>query len=431
MLELIYQQLLIIAEKVAALFVAIGLLSGGLGAAVEPETTPSLTIDNQQIKFVYTDDNTDEDLFIYTTKSDYFNLFGSITVDYAILNNSGQNQNVKTVFFLNDGTGTKKYVSSIGEYNGEEIVYSEKIIPAQTYIATSTGQEVTIPESTEIIEEQVTKWKETPLVESVISALSNRKDTKGMTESKSNSVLIKDGETKFFKAKIQYTNFTDREEFFIEAFGDQGGYGHLDPWIYEQKFNTLNTAALNGQDSWSGDPDFDVQESEKYEGAKAVSSDVNAVDISRAITGTSSGTVYIAHRKTANNVYPSTTIALFEGVGIRVGIYFNGDGKIYVVDNTVFTDTGYAFSANTWYLIRIDFDAATNQFTIYIHNGVEWSSAYGPYTVIDGSMTEIDGIKFLQNSANVTAYWDTITPNDPTVVVAVAEEEIIGDKTWW
>ena len=46
-------------------------------------------------------------------------------------------------------------------------------------------------------------------------------------------------------------------------------------------------------------------------------------------------------------------------------------------------------------------------------------------------MTEIDGIKFLQNSANVTAYWDTITPNDPTVVVAVAEEEIIGDKTWW
>ena len=41
--------------------------------------------------------------------------------------------------------------------------------------------------------------------------------------------------------------------------------------IYSQNFNALNTADLNGQDSWVADASFDVQESVTYEGAKAVS----------------------------------------------------------------------------------------------------------------------------------------------------------------
>ncbi|KKU20693.1 MAG: hypothetical protein UX33_C0041G0011, partial [Candidatus Azambacteria bacterium GW2011_GWC1_46_13] len=41
-------------------------------------------------------------------------------------------------------------------------------------------------------------------------------------------------------------------------------------WTYEQTFNTLNNGDLNGQDSWSGAVEYDIQSSISHEGTKAV-----------------------------------------------------------------------------------------------------------------------------------------------------------------
>jgi len=74
-------------------------------------------------------------------------------------------------------------------------------------------------------------------------------------------------------------------------------------WTYEQTFNTLNNGDLNGQDSWSGAGEYDVQTSITHEGAKAVQ--VNALNtsklISRTVPSFTSGQMYFSVRRDVNS----------------------------------------------------------------------------------------------------------------------------------
>ncbi len=371
-------------------------------------------IDGRLVEFSYTDNNIGEDLIIHTTQENYMNWAGSITVYYSVLNNSGQNQMVKTTFSLNDGSGQKKYVKDINEYDGEETIFEEKIIPS--YISSTTNE--LMATSTTITEKTITQWAKHNLTDFVLSAISNRKDIKNTHSLKNNEFLLAKGETKFFKAEIAYTDFRDREEFFIEAFGSLGAYGHLDPWTYEQLFNILNTADLHGQDSWSGDVLYDVTTDAvaRYEGAKGVKITVGSgitAGIFRSVTGVGDGLIYVATKKTNNT--SKGNFAIYEGANYLGSADFLDDGKAYLQWSGGTLEIG-SYNANTWIVFALEFRTASNEVRAKFHDGTSWSawsdwkSAYAAFTNVDKIRLWTDGF-----TPGVTQYWDTITPTNPAI----------------
>ena len=174
----------------------------------------SISIDGETKDIEYTDDNTDEDLIIKSDTRDYMNWAGSITVHYSIFNNSKDDQNIKTSFSINGD------IKHIWEYDGEDIIpaYNKKI-PSPV---SSSSDDITI----KIPEEKITIWKELGLSDFTTKTI-ERKDTKDKPTDKEATVFIKSGETKFLKAEVRITGIEKEEEFYTEAFGDKGGYGHL------------------------------------------------------------------------------------------------------------------------------------------------------------------------------------------------------------
>ncbi len=410
--------------------------------SIPAPTILSFSIDGQIIEVAYTDDNTDEDLIIRTNQKDYFNFGGNITVYFSVLNSSNKDQNIKTVFSFQDSFGDKKYVKNIEEYVGEITI--EHITPAYWKYSTeySTASDEYIDKETFIAtttqQIETTLWKEhTPnsFDALIIDSKIIRKDIKNTHSLKESTFSLAKGETKLFKAKIAYTDFKDREEFFIEAFGSLGAYGHLDPWTYEQLFNDLNTADLNTQDSFSGSVLFDVQISVRYEGAKAVSvlpaAQQTYYDIERAISNVNAGTVYFTFRGTDKN--SRNHFQLSESGVTKIEVWFAQN----TASNNVYINGGSQVSigtwtTNTWYVVAIEFDdvGQPDKFRAKLYSSESWGSWTSWITGIS-SYTNIDKIK-LKNyvySQGGTLYWDTITPNDPTVVAA--EEVIVPEFEWF
>jgi len=123
---------------------------------------------------------------------------------------------------------------------------------------------------------------------------------------------------------------------------------------FTDDFNSYNNGDLNGQGGWSGSADFDVQGTTVYEGAKAVNATPSSPvqTISKTGTGVSDGKVSFYVRMTATNkdcVYKwkdgATDVIWFR---VRDNGYFS---RIYNVSSWQNIKT---YSANTWYLIEIE-----------------------------------------------------------------------------
>jgi len=186
-------------------------------------------------------------------------------------------------------------------------------------------------------------------------------------------------------------------------------------WTYEQLFNGLNDGDLNTQDSWSGDTSFDVQTTEKYEGAKAVSAvtDGNIHEITRSITSISAGSVYVAIRASVTTL--DTTILFLEESPDSKMFLGCKSGYFAIYDNSAGWVNIQTYNANQWYVANIEFNNSTqpDEYRIRIHDGTSWGTWTGWKTVSGGSYTNIDGISFYHDTATATIWWDTITPTDP------------------
>lgn len=400
------------AKKIALLIV---ILLGGkaLLGQVGPEPilgTPPIIENGRIIEFAYTDDNKDEDLIIRTNQERYMNWAGNITVYYSILNNSSKDQWIKTAFSLSDDTAIKKVVETVKEYKGEKEIINIVPIYSTSTNSTTTKEEIT---KTGVWESKLVKSFDVANPDSF-----QRKELKGTHASKINEFYLLAGKTKIFKAKIKYIPDSEEEEFFLEAFGSLNSYGHLDPWTYEQKFNTLNDGDLNGQDSWSGNAQFDVQTSETYEGAKAVAitNPSGNPEVLRNVTAVADGTVYFTMRSTVNN--KAFQIDLLDvGVGI-VRTQFSSNGQIQTLEPGPTYVSLQAYNANQWYVAKVTFNGTTDQHSISIHDGSSWSD-YGPYTTYEvGEFVQVERINVWAEDGTLVAYFDTITPTDPVVAVA-------------
>jgi hypothetical protein len=192
-------------------------------------------------------------------------------------------------------------------------------------------------------------------------------------------------------------------------------------WTYEQLFNSLSTADLNTQDSWSGNTAFDVEESVKFEGAKAVEADITGAGqnllINRSISAIADGTFYIALRtdsitsNIAGFYLRSDTTSIVRILLISGKIEARNGGGWNIIYNSPL--------ANTWYLFRVEFNDADHpdQFQVTVWDGA-WLAPSGWFSTETGYST-INNIQLLaieDGDSSTKNYFDTITPNDPTVI---------------
>ena len=231
--------------------VAAGILATSLVAyfAVnQNEFVPApITFNGQVIEMTHTDDNSKEDLIIYTDKATYSS-WDSADVIFSVTNLSSKDQNVKArlLFGKDEQTAEIKefipqvpYTVTIEDYATEEtceMVYSDA---QKKEVENCYRKKIGSHEETRYRDMWVnlahTKGQK-PSDYANQERINKVIDSKYKTDHES-TVYLKSGETKYFKAVVKFTPPVFKDgvqepptEFYVEATGDQGAYGILDPW---------------------------------------------------------------------------------------------------------------------------------------------------------------------------------------------------------
>lgn len=207
-----------------------------IGGTNEQGRPDPVTVNGQTITFAYTDDNTGETLPIYTDASSYTNGLSHAEVYLAVVNNTGKEQDVELLAYFED---TKKRIDSVSVLT-EQVL--ERTVPIMGQVcepvSTSTGPTEVCAEreigtrteqSTELVWQPLTlvdrsgseKSKETSRISGERKA-----DATFVAEKKSQGFSMEPGEVVYYKAVIQYQP-KQSGNFFFEAIGSKGGYGHL------------------------------------------------------------------------------------------------------------------------------------------------------------------------------------------------------------
>lgn len=195
-------------------------------------------------------------------------------------------------------------------------------------------------------------------------------------------------------------------------------------WVATDDFNSYSDGSINGANGGSGwsagwvlaSGGIDVEGTTVYEGAKAVTANTSAADLaSRALTSTvTAGTMYIAMRASATTAIGFTILEDGAGIG-KMYIKFDSDGNIKIFDNGggVY-QTIQAYSADTWYIIGINFDnvGQPNLYRANV-NGGAFTSYYAPN---GGTYTSISHVRLETDTGTGSMFWDRISDTYPAVV---------------
>jgi hypothetical protein len=211
-----------------------------------------ITVDGQTINFTWTDDNNGENLLIYTDKSTYTNGISHADVYVAVVNKTGTEQDIELMGYFRDDKKRIKDVSILTQVTSEvpNPVY-EEICRAKTdaelkiatstempLMATTTCEQILKSTSTSTVVEN--KWVPTSLV--FRDGIEKEKEKNYLAKSGSLEVLKSvdnfnaDKKSKPFKATINSVTYykvvvefpkNNADNFFFEAIGSEGGYGHL------------------------------------------------------------------------------------------------------------------------------------------------------------------------------------------------------------
>ena len=203
----------------------IGIVIGGTAIAlaatvIAPPIIPSIDFNGEIITFPYTDDNSGENLIIYTDKQTYGGWDGA-DVYIMIENKSGEKQETKIKFLFPSKKGEK--LSEISRLE-KDIPYEIIVENTTTTCSTSTIEVYstsTLATTTEII---------TTCQEEVISTSTEiryRDEWQKLVEFEDEAEfsLPKD-KIAYFKTHIQFPRRT-KDEFIIEITGDKQGWGKL------------------------------------------------------------------------------------------------------------------------------------------------------------------------------------------------------------
>lgn len=179
--------------------------------------------------------------------------------------------------------------------------------------------------------------------------------------------------------------------------------------IYKQTFDSLSDGGLNGQDSWTyTTADWTVQTSTTYNSsAKAISAAGATNQIDRNITGNLTGYYQLAVRRSSSATGTLEIYLFRQGWGSLCIIQLDASGNINQYAGGWNADGTY--SANTWYLVEIQWDQPNNQYRFRIDGGTwkTWRSM--------GGQTTVDAIRITHNNSGVTDYIDEVWLTDDGV----------------
>lgn len=362
-------------------------LAAGLGAietesefrtATISQIPVSSVLGTQTRTFTWEDENVGENLIIKTDAKNYVG-FGGTRVYFQLTNASKTSQNVNLAFSLKPNWEIK----SIQRFDGNENVLVNKTrretIPAPQDYATTTGNPIPAELGIDVeYQDTVVRpvWTDLPLSPFQNPVIA-RKDV-GNTEAKKQATdYILSGETKYYRADVRYPPGVKNEEFFIEAIGED--YGHLDPanWTYTQNFDGMTTGDLNGQDSWTANVAWDVQNTVVQAGANALVSVASASNhnANRTISNSTSGNVVLYMRSNSNSGSQngSTFRPRDSTLTGRFDVRFTQNStNLQLVGTTAVTLL--AFSPDIWYKVETQYDTVANTAKARVDDGA-WSSS--------------------------------------------------------
>jgi len=371
-------------------------------------------IGDEDTAFAWTDDNTDEDIIIRTDSRNYHSWGSAVIMHVSITNVHKFDQNVGLVFSFPDARYVaEKYMRFTGNSSTTSQVVTA--LPKDPH-------GVPTFETVEHLEAQYQELVLTGVDTRDISSIS-RKDIKANLTQNNVAVLnIASGETAIFKVYVKFPKGVEGQEYFLEAFGDRGAYGHLDPnsWDFEDDFEAYGTGFLTGNGDWTETSNtYDVVSSPVYEGTRGVecpevcnkAANANFTDISD-----DGAEVWWAFMN--DNGMPASgdsTFRVMEGGGNRVlvGVH-SGTIKWGHGSPTGGLDTIISAVSGRWYIANVQMaDDGTHRVRIYDTVTEVWSSwtswDTGYYISTSGDFTSLN----LNTGGTGDAHYDLITATDP------------------
>ncbi len=379
-----------------------------------------IAVNEKTICTTFTDDNVGETLIIKSDKGNYENVLGMFRSHFSVTNNSGT-QNVRFVVTAPD----KWELRDVLRNNGAVMTDIPAITRIEPATATTTEQTIIVRPA---YSEPRTNWtdlskrpttsKNNPLMKPVVGKSLGENDVMD---------VIKAGETKYYSASF-YTNGQDGE-FFIEAFGDAGAYGHLDPTAFngEENFESYTAGTdINGgtggtgwSAGWSGGTAFDSSTTQKYEGSKSMEF-LNAASatISRTLTTAQSEmAIYFALRRSHANIGSGMAFDMKTGATYITNLQYiqiAGTNGIHIHNGTSWTNLQTA-TADTWYPVNVEFDDAVQpdkqRARVYVSGA--WN-AFSAWLTTSAAYATVGGVTLTSPGTETTAYWDTICGTDIT-----------------
>ena len=348
------------------------------------------------ITFDSTDENSNETLII-NASSHAFSSLGNVSVLFSVTNASAQDQNVQLSIPKVDSPERK--VLSIKRFVGNNMT----VIPEKVWTSATSSTKVITPASTST----QAVWDSLSLNTYSPFTVSERKDKKGLSAKEQGQTLIHAGETAFFKAELSFGSLkVQNEEFFIEAFGDNGAYGILDPTFttYED-FNSYSDGNLDTQGCWTHENTggaFTVQGVTVQEGTKAATNVGTSGHIDCTFTSQTATILYGYIRKTVAAVGVKY-IEYGQGSAIKVYIKFDSDGNIKYFDGGLASYVSLGACADTtWCQVGVEIDTTNqaNKFRANLDGGTfsGWVDAAASFTAID--------LLYIESETGGTGFWD-------------------------
>lgn len=361
-----------------------------LGGAGDPIPTP-LTFNGHTTEMSFTDDNTGEDLIIYTD-SERIGSWSEATGIMSATNISGKDQTYQFQFH----TGKNEDLVSLEEYIPQvpyEIEVDDFALLDTCKYSDFEKKEVCYKEK--VGSHMETRYKDEwgVVIEKTVENFDSKdvKKQEGFTAKSQSEFLIADGETKYFKYTIKHApgglKKNNEGKFFIKAFGSKGSYGSLDPWygtagwLYRKSI-TIDHTKVTGSGNFTAFPvDVDLTDSGLQANAQADGDDI--------LFTSSDGTTKLDHEI---EIYTSATGRLTAWVEIPtldfddntiIYMYYGNAGASSQQNATGVWDSNYT---GVWHMP----DGTTltsNDSTSGGHNATQFNTPTASAGKIDGAAT--------------------------------------------
>jgi hypothetical protein len=199
--------------------------------------------------------------------------------------------------------------------------------------------------------------------------------------------------------------------------------------ILTESFDSYSDGDLNGQGSWSGDVQFDIQGTTTQSGAKAVTVTPGAAIRNIKKTGTAQNTgSQIIYMRAAQTNQKANVQFLDNSDNVCADIYFDTDGNLkrdYGAGGGSTETLLASYSANTWYKILTEWSSSDHKWRVTIDSNTP--SSY--QASINANIDTANKIN-LQARNGGTFYYDSLQANAQVISVsdsiAMAESKTVN-----